>query len=66
MVDSSWLEGATALLSYYPSIIFRQLLDSEQPIVVASTCSFVARLSGGNTAAQQYCRLEEVLSLRLH
>jgi hypothetical protein len=62
LVESSWLEGAVALLSYYPSIIFRQLLESERCIVVASTCSFVARLSDGNPAAQQYCRLEEVLS----
>ena len=55
-------ESTAALLGFYPSIIFRELLASEQALVVAGACAFVARLADGNAAAQRYCRLEEVLS----
>lgn len=55
-------ESTAALLAFYPSIIFRELLAGEQALVVAGACAFVARLADGNTVAQRYCRLEEVLS----
>lgn len=54
--------AVTTLLSYYPSIIFRQLLDSGNPVIVAATAAFLAELAAGHEHAQRYCRLEEVLT----
>jgi hypothetical protein len=51
------------LLGYYPSIIFRELLTSNIPIVVSATCSLLSRLANGDPDAQRYCRLEEVLKM---
>ena len=54
--------AVSKMLSYYPSIIFRQLLASERPLVVAATAAFLAALADGDAGAQRYCRLEEVLT----